>query len=286
MKSPVGAEAERVIPVSRITDWDDAYANGAHIAGGDAFPGIWAKEAEGYRARMRAEGRMRTLRHGDDPRDELDLFMPEGPARGLALFVHGGYWKAFDRATWSHFAQGALAGGFATAVPSYPLAPEARIGAITRSIARAVAVAAQEVAGPIQLSGHSAGAHLVTRMAGRDSPLAADLRDRISNVLTISGVHDLRPLLHTRMAAELRLDAEEAARESPALDLPLDHVAVTVCVGAEERPEFLRQSRLLATLWGGAAERVTLHVVPERHHFDVIDILRDPDHPVMIDWLG
>jgi arylformamidase len=34
-----------------------------------------------------------------------DLFLPEGTPAGLAVFVHGGYWKAFDRSVWSHLAR-------------------------------------------------------------------------------------------------------------------------------------------------------------------------------------
>ena len=37
------------------------------------------------------------------------LDLPEGAPRGLAIFVHGGYWMAFGRESWSHLAAGALA---------------------------------------------------------------------------------------------------------------------------------------------------------------------------------
>ena len=69
-------------------------------------------------------------------------FSPEAAPQGLLVFVHGGYWLRFDREMWSHLAAGAVARGWACAVPSYTLAPEARIGAMTREIASAVEVAA------------------------------------------------------------------------------------------------------------------------------------------------
>lgn len=49
---------------------------------------------------------------------------------------------------------------------------------------------------------------------------------------------------------------------------------VQVWVGGAERPEFIRQSRLLATVWSGFDLSVRLTVVPDRHHFDVIDALQ------------
>ena len=89
------------------------------------------------------------------------------------VFVHGGYWRAFDRGLWSHLAAGPLARGWAVAMPGYVLAPEARIAAITAMIADAVAAAAAEVDGPMRLAGHSAGGHLVGPAGLRRQPAAA-----------------------------------------------------------------------------------------------------------------
>jgi hypothetical protein len=59
--------------------------------------------------------------------------------QGLLVFVHGGYWLRFDREMWSHLAAGAVARGWACAIPSYTLAPEARISAMTQEIASVLA---------------------------------------------------------------------------------------------------------------------------------------------------
>ena len=42
-------------------------------------------------------------------RERFVLFLPEVMAVGLMVFVHGGYWRAFDKSDWSHLAAGALA---------------------------------------------------------------------------------------------------------------------------------------------------------------------------------
>ena len=144
---------------------DDAYANAAYIPGGNDFPARWDKDAAAFRATARAE---LDLSYGPDPRQRLDLFLPKAPPKGLFVFVHGGYWLAFDKSTWSHFAAGALARGYAVAMPSYPLCPQVRIGDITRSVQAAIALAAQHVDGPIRLAGHSAGGHLAARMGCAD----------------------------------------------------------------------------------------------------------------------
>lgn len=265
-----------------ITDWDDAYANFPNIPRSDRWPGLWETAAERYRASMLSLGRARTdLAYGGHERERYDLFLPDGPGRGLVVFVHGGYWMRFDKSIWSHLAAGAVDRGYAVAMPSYPLCPQVRIARITASIGAAVEAAAAAVAGPLVLAGHSAGGHLVARMASSTSPLSEAVRSRIVHVLSLSGVHDLRPLLSTAMNATLNLDGGEAAAESPALLAPLARTRLTCWAGGMERAEFLRQNSLLASMWTGLGAATAVVEEPDRHHFDVIDGLAHAGHPMV-----
>ena len=247
-------------------DWDDAYSNSVHIPDGESFPDRWEEAAAAFRARSRAEI---DQRYGGRERDVYDLFLPAEEPRGTVIFLHGGYWLAFDKSSWSHLAEGPLAHGWAVAIPSYTLCPEARIGETARQIARAVGIIGDRIPGEIRLAGHSAGGYLATRLCCADQPIG----ERIAKTLSISGLHDLRPLLQTSMRSDLRLDEAEAAAESPALLMPHKGARVTCWVGAEERPEFLRQTTLLAKIWTGVGAEMKEFVAPGRHHFDVIDDL-------------
>ncbi|WP_421703309.1 alpha/beta hydrolase [Aliiroseovarius sp.] len=248
---------------------DLAYANADFIPNATQFPSLWARLAQEFRAG--AKNLRKDLRYGPGLRQSLDLVLPDGVPRGLVVFVHGGYWRAFGHATWTHLAAGPLGQGWAVALPSYTLAPEARISEITREVARAIDLAAGEVTGPIVLAGHSAGGHLVARMNCAD--VAPGCADRIRRIVPISPISDLRPLLHTAMNVDLRLDALEAEAESPALITDRLHIPTTVWVGAQERPAFLDQARGLTDAWPEAQ----LRVAPGRHHFDVIAPLADPN---------
>jgi acetyl esterase/lipase len=260
-----------------IQDWDDAYTNGAYIEGGASYPAKWAAEAKAFRAQMPAERAELDVRYGPAERETLDLFHPAGTAaKGLAIFVHGGYWMRFDKFSWSHLAAGALQHGWAVCLPGYTLAPEARIAEIARQVAGAIRFSADRVEGPLRLAGHSAGGHLVTRMVCADSFLPDEVRSRIGHVVSISGLHDLRPLMRTKMNATLRMDEAEAIAESPALRRPMDNCSVTCWVGTAERPEFLRQNDLLANVWTGLGANMRSVHAEGRHHFDVIDDLADP----------
>lgn len=265
-----------------ITDWNDAYANGPNIPGGDRWPAAWVQPAQAYRDELARSGRATLdISYGERPRNRLDFFRPEGTPKGLVVFVHGGFWKALDKSFWSYLARGSVESGFAVAMPSYTLCPEVRIADITREVGAAIAQAAAMIEGPILLTGHSAGGHQVTRMISAASPLTESVRGRIKNTVSISGVHDLRPLLKTAMNVDLRIDEREAQTESPVLLQPMPNARLTCWVGSAERPEFVRQNALLANIWTGLGAQTCTIEEPGRHHFDVIDGLADRAHPIV-----
>lgn len=254
-------------------DWDDAYANSAHIPGAETIAAAWAPDAAAYRAKAHAR---LDVPYGPGARQKFDLFLPEGVPKGLVVFIHGGYWMLFDKSSWSHFATGPLERGFACAVPSYELAPAARVGAIARQMAAAIVAAAREVAGPIFLTGHSAGGHLAARMMCGTPLLPAEVFARVKRVVAISGLFDLRPFMRTKMNESLKLDLAETRAESPALLEPIAGSDFVAWVGENERPEFRRQSALIANAWSGFDVAAREAIAPGRHHFDVIDPMRDP----------
>jgi arylformamidase len=264
-----------------ITNWDDAYTNGANIAGGDRWPAAWTEPARIYREGLSEAGRAKLdLSYGEGTRHRFDLFLPRDEAKGLVVYIHGGYWRAFDKSVWSHLAAGSVDSGYAVAMPSYTLCPEVRIADIVREVGKAIEMAAGMVDGPVMLTGHSAGGHLATRLLTDDSPLPAPVLERVRSTVSISGVHDLRPIMSTAMNKDLRIDEAEALAESPALLRPRPGVRVTCWVGGGERAEFIRQNALLANIWIGLGARTAEVVEPDRHHFSVVDGLTNADHPL------
>lgn len=266
----------------RIDDWDNAYANAPNIPDGDSWPERWVGPSEAYRSKALAEGRAKLdLSYGPTDRNRFDLFLPEGEPKGLVVFIHGGFWMRLDKSYWSHLAGGANTRGWAVAMPSYTLAPDIRIAGITQEIGAAIKAAAEQIAGPIILTGHSAGGHLATRMISATSPLPAAIGDRICHTLSISGVHDLRPMMRTGLNKVLHIDAEEARTESPVLLDPVENVRLTCWVGAGERSEFIRLNALLANIWKGCGAATASVEEPDRHHFDVVNGLADADSAIV-----
>ena len=75
----------------------------------------------------------------------------------------------------------------------------------------------------------------------------------------------------------LRLNEEEAVAESPALLRPFEGLTLAAWVGSDERPEYLRQSALIANIWSGLGAATRCVKAPGRHHYDVIADLSDPE---------
>ena len=247
-----------------MTDLSRDYQNSAFIPGGDSYYPRWQAQAAAFRSGLGALAEL-NLPYGPGVRQAFDLFHPEGTPKGLMVFVHGGYWLACGREDYSHLAAGAVARGWAVALPSYTLAPEARIAQMTQEIAAAARVVAAEVAGPVVVTGHSAGGHLSARMG------CADLDLPVARVVPISPLADLAPLMQTDMNADLKIDLAEAASESPARLALRPGTKAHVWVGGQERPVFLWHARTLSEEWN-----CPWTVDVGKHHFDVIDGLTDP----------
>lgn len=266
-------------------DWDAAFSNMAHVPKSEELPQIWAQGAAAYRT----SGDVNVdcdIAYGEHPRERFDLVWPDGTPRGLVVFIHGGFWMRLDKSYWTHFAQGARAHGWAVCVPSYPLAPDARISHMTHCIAAAIDAAAARIPGPIRLTGHSAGGHLATRMICADTPLSPSTFERLEAVQSISGLHDLRPLMQTKMNEVLHLDETEAKLESAVLHRPALALPYTCWVGGGELHEFIRQSEIMAQMWRGLDMPAQYVIDGQHNHFTVIEGLRQLGSDITLNLLG
>jgi arylformamidase len=241
----------------------------AHIAG-------WQRDAAAWRATCpRAE---LDLAYGPGEREKLDLFHP-GAAEDapLAMFIHGGYWKALDRSFASHCARGLNLRGVAVAVPSYDLCPAVPIGRIVAQMRAAAAFLWRRHRRPILAAGHSAGGQLAAMLLATDWPALDPTLPPglVRAALPISGVFELEPLLATSVAEGLNLTSGEARALSPRF-LPCPGRPIHCVVGGAESGEYIRQSRDMAAAWGGSFEALA-----GADHFTVIAPLAEAESPLV-----
>jgi arylformamidase len=249
-------------------DLEAEYNNRARVPDHQSVMAMWRRTAEAARA---AHPPLEVA-YGPGEREVMDLFSA-GDDAPVAVFLHGGYWQGLDRSWFSGLAPALLAHGVSLAIPSYDLAPAVRLGHILRQVrAAADAVRDRTRVRPV-VFGHSAGGHMAACLLSEA---------RASAAVAISGVFDLAPLIPTSLNIALRLDAAEAAALSP-IHWPVPNgstpggTVLDCVVGADETAEFLRQSRMMADLWGAQGVETRYEALPGLNHFTVLDPLFDAD---------
>ncbi|WP_339913453.1 alpha/beta hydrolase [uncultured Brevundimonas sp.] len=253
------------------------YNNRALVPDHPAVMARWRESAGAARAATPPQ----KIAYGPGDREYFDLFEAGSDAL-VVVFLHGGYWQALDPGWFSGIAPAFLAHGVSLAIPSYDLCPDVRLGQILRQV-RAAVEAVRERSGrrPV-VFGHSAGGHMAACMLSEGRAGAA---------VAISGVFDLAPLIPTSLNDALRLDAAEAAALSP-IHWPVPDgstpggTVLDCVVGGEESAEFLRQSRMMADLWGGKGVETRYDPLPGLNHFTVLDPLFDTDSALVKRIIG
>lgn len=268
-------------------DYEREYDNRARFPEFPDVLALWLREAKRFRAEARAE---LDVPYGPSPRQRYDLYLPDddGPATPTALLIHGGYWQRLDGRTYAHFASGLVAAGVRVAVPSYDLCPSVPIATIVEQMRRCALHLWTRFRTPLAAVGHSAGGHLAAclgatdwRAVDSDAPAAL-----VPVCVPISGLFDLPPLVATSVNHALRLDADEAVRQSPILWRPLPRgLRLSAHVGGRESGEYIRQSTDLARSWRAGGAETAIRVADGASHFSILDELMVPDSVMTKDIL-
>jgi acetyl esterase/lipase len=205
----------------------------------------------------------RTIAYGDDPAQYGELTLPVGDPRGVAVLVHGGFWKpeyGIEYAT--PMVPSLVAAGWAVWAIEYRRTGAADTLADVRAALDACPVDADVVVG----IGHSAGGHLVTWAAGHGG---------LTHVVSQAGVLDLTTAYDEGLgggAVESFLGHPPRRADAdvdPIQQVPLD-VPVWCIHGTSDQFVPIEQSRSYAAASREAGGIVEL-VEVEGDHFVVID---------------
>lgn len=257
-------------------DFEAQYNNRARVPDHPAHITGWQKDAAAYRQSASCE---LDVAYGDGERHHIDFFHPATGDKGGAviLFIHGGYWQSLDKSYFSHLARGANERGLTVAIPSYDLAPTAKLSEIITCIENAANFVMKRIDRTLVATGHSAGGHLSACLMANPEAVSRPIKA----AMPISGLFELAPLVSTSINKALGLSLEEAHRLSPSDWKPPAGGHLAAIVGGAESEEFLRQSRLIADRWSHVGVATRYYEVPGAHHFDVIAGLADPADPLV-----
>jgi acetyl esterase/lipase len=231
---------------------------------------------------------------GADPiRHKMDLFRPaSGSGFPVLLFAHGGVWQLGSKDEYRNIGETFARRGILTAVINYRLTPPVRHPAHATDVARAVAWLAKHAAehggrdDRIYLSGHSAGAHLVSLLLFDRRYLEAEGvdPDTLAGVIPLSGIFDLtQPIddvpdggfpryIHPPFG-EARAALEAA---SPTSHLRPTRVPVFVILAGEDYQAMKRQSAAFVERLRGRGIAVAFDTVAGRSHFELVQAIGRP----------
>ena len=211
---------------------------------------------------------------GDTAGEKLDIW----PGRGgspILLFIHGGYWRAFDKKMFRFIAERFVEAGAAVVLNNYDLCPNVSMDEITRQNQAAMAWIYKNAAsfggdaGRIHVTGHSAGGHLTAMLMATDWAEYGLPFDVVNGAVPLSGLFDLEPLRLSYLNADLGMDEAETRRNSPIHHIPKWMPPTIVAVGGGETDEFRRQSRIYTDACREAGFDVSYLEVG---HFDHVNV--------------
>ncbi|WP_454648912.1 alpha/beta hydrolase [Bradyrhizobium liaoningense] len=261
-------------PRGKWSELSQAERNAAYDNNG-AVKNSAALIAERNEASSRLRGTLKShldLPYGERANNKIDLYPAAKPDAPCLVFLHGGYWQRNSRELFAMLVEGVAAHGWSVAIPGYSLAPEVSLTDIVGEIPRALDWlaahgASHGVAGPVVLSGWSAGAHLVA--------MALD-HPRVHAGLALSGVYELAPIRDTGLNDALKLTDAEIATLSP-LRLPVIQKRLDIAYGSNELPALVCDSINLHDKRVAAGAPGKLIPVEGADHFTILEALRRPD---------
>ncbi|MCT8974284.1 alpha/beta hydrolase [Microbaculum marinisediminis] len=223
------------------------------------------------------------IAYGDHPLRKLDIYpaAPSGTPAPVHIFLHGGYWRAQDKANYAFTAGILVPRGITTVIVNYELCPDSTLdGVVDSAIAatRWIFANIQDYGSDpnhITLSGHSAGAHLGAAIMAHDWP-AAD-RDRLRGAVLTSGIYDPAPAMGTSVNQQLNLSRELALRHNVEARPAVLKPDLAIVVGGREPWQWVDQSFRYYRNRRMQEMEPALHVLPGRNHFDILDEYLDAD---------
>jgi arylformamidase len=242
------------------------------------------------RSRLLRPGRY-NVAYGDTGGQTLDIFRGDGEGvQPIQIFIHGGYWRSLDSKDHSFVIEAFAPAGVTTLVINYDLMPDVAMDVLVTQCRRACAWAFRNAAAincdasRIFVSGHSAGGHLACEMLATDFPAFADdlPADLLKGACGVSGLYDLEPIRLSFMGPALKLTPADDVALSTVRKAPRGGGSLLLAVGALEGPEYLRQTRDLATAWGPECRLLGAVEQDGHDHFSIAAELGRFDSPLSV----
>ncbi|MBT3204564.1 MAG: alpha/beta hydrolase [Gammaproteobacteria bacterium] len=269
-----------VCDVTEVVDpyLEQQYNNRLAVADFQKYLDSWRQHSEDFRL-------LQTIAHlnvsyGPSARQIMDIFPLQNQRNvPVHVFIHGGYWQALDKNSFSFMAEAFNRNGECAVILNYDLCPSVTMLEIISQVKRAIIWVKQNISAyggdpeRVQITGHSAGAHLLATLLTTDWSIVGLDKYPFQQLNGLSGLYDLQPLVPTSVNQALGLNTESAFQYSPLFEglwKSGSDVKFNLLVGELESQEYKKQSTQLLDRWIGKLV-IQSNEVSQSHHFSILE---------------
>jgi arylformamidase len=221
------------------------------------------------------------IAYGKGPLQKLDIFgkSDKDKLKPLHIFIHGGYWRALDKDYHAHMSVPFNKNNILFFNINYDLCPKVTLSEICDQTIEAIIWIfnnSKNYGGnnkKISISGHSAGAHLVSYLLSIDWSIYDLPKNVFQGAALISGIYNLKIVQKISVNKELNLSNKEVQEKTTLNKLPTFKIPLFISYGENEPEGWKHQSISYCNFL--TKNDYKYKVIPSKgdNHFTLIDTL-------------
>jgi acetyl esterase/lipase len=223
--------------------------------------------------------RTANLAYGPEPRQRLDVYVPEAPlkeSRAVIVFIHGGSWNSGSKDQYRFVGSSLAERGFVAVLPNYRLNPAVRFPDFVADAAEAVTWTLRNIASyggdpqRVFVLGHSAGAHiaLLLTLDRRYLVAAGASADDLRGVIGLSGPYDFK--VDSDLLRSVFGSAPDIQQTQPVYFVRSDAPPMLLIHGTDDVVCWAKHSIRLTELVRAAGGQAELRLYPGLGHGDTL----------------
>ena len=222
-------------------------------------------------------------KYGEAPLQTIDIFPSEIPNSPIVIFIHGGYWRALDKKSYSFVAKPFVKNNLTTCIINYRLMPTVNMEMLLKDITTSIRWIQQEASryngsvNKLILCGHSAGGHLALMAYLMNE----QLRPNIQAICSLSGIFNLASIKDSYLNEVLQLNDDDVQLYSVSnKDLSVVTCPILLSVGGNETNLFIEESKHLY-LENRSRALIEYYEYPALNHYQIVHKLGEEDSPLV-----
>ena len=228
------------------------------------------------------------IAYGKGPLQKLDIFGKNNKEdlKPLHIFIHGGYWRALDKDYHAHMSVPFNKNNILFFNINYDLCPKVTLSDICEQIVEAIIWIFNNCKNyggnnkKISISGHSAGAHLVSYLLSIDWSMYDLPKNVFQGAALISGIYNLKIVQKISVNKELNLSNKEVQEKTTLNKLPTFKIPLFISYGENEPEGWKHQSISYCDFL--TKNDYKYKVIPSKgdNHFTLIDTLANENSTI------